>query len=209
MKIFYSRVSSVDGSQNHDRQLVNTVDFDYVITDNFTGNSDLFERPKGKEIKKLLDQGKLTHLEVHSIDRLGRNLLSVLNTWKELTDKGVLVVCRNPSIRNFDHNGQPDKFSELILSILGSMYSFEREMILARQKEGIAIAKATKPHAYIGRRIGSKDSPEKYINKPKNKQILQYLKKENYSYVEISRIVKCSYATITKTKKIAMELGVL
>ena len=209
MKIFYSRVSSVDGSQNHDRQLVNTDDFDYVITDNFTGNSDLFERPKGKEIKKLLDQGKLTHLEVHSIDRLGRNLLSVLNTWKELTDKGVLVVCRNPSIRNFDHNGQPDKFSELILSILGSMYSFEREMILARQKEGIAIAKATKPHAYIGRRIGSKDSPEKYINKPKNKQILQYLKKENYSYVEISRIVKCSYATITKTKKIAMELGVL
>ena len=85
MKIFYSRVSSVDGSQNHDRQLVNTDDFDYVITDNFTGNSDLFERPKGKEIKKLLDQGKLTHLEVHSIDRLGRNLLSVLNTWKELT----------------------------------------------------------------------------------------------------------------------------
>ena len=209
MKIFYSRVSSVDGSQNHDRQLVNTDDFDYVITDNFTGNSDLFERPKGKEIKKLLDQGKLTHLEVHSIDRLGRNLLSVLNTWKELTDKGVLVVCRNPFIRNFDHNGQPDKFSELILSILGSMYSFEREMILARQKEGIAIAKATKPHAYIGRRIGSKDSPEHFLAKEKNKKIITYLKKGTHSYEEISKIVACSPVTISKVKKVAIEMGML
>ena len=58
-----------------------------MLTDNFTGNSDLYERPKGQQIKKLIDEGKLTHLEVHSIDRLGRNLISVLSTWRELTEK--------------------------------------------------------------------------------------------------------------------------
>ena len=137
MKVFYSSISSNDGSQKHDRQLKDLKGFDYVLTDNFTGNSDLFDRPKGQQIKKLLDEGKLTHLEVHSIDRLGRNLLSVLSCWQALTEAGVTVVCRNPNIRNFDDNGDPDKFSELLLSILGSMYSFERSMIKIRQREGI------------------------------------------------------------------------
>jgi hypothetical protein len=40
MKVFYSRISTNDGSQKHDRQLKDLKGFDYVLTDNFTGNSD-------------------------------------------------------------------------------------------------------------------------------------------------------------------------
>lgn len=207
MKVFYSRISSADS--RHDRQLLNLEGFDYVLTDNFTGNSDLFERPKGQQIKKLIDEGKLTHLEVHSIDRLGRNLISVLSTWRELTEKGITIVCRNPNIRNFDDNHEPDKFSELLLSILGSMYSFERSMILQRQKEGISIARIKNPQAYCGRRINTKDTPERHLKKDKNKKILEYLSKGTHSYSEIAKILNCSPVTITKTKKIAKELGVL
>jgi len=209
MKVFYSRISSNDGSQRHDRQLQDLKGFDYILTDSVSGNSDLFTRPKGQQIKKLIDENKLTHLEIHSIDRLGRNLLSVLSTWRELTEKGITIVCRNPNIRNFDDNGNPDKFSELLLSILGSMYSFERSMILQRQKEGIAIARVKNPQAYCGRRINSKDTPERHIKKEKSKMILDYLSKGTYSYHEICRILKCSPVTITKTKKYAKELGVL
>lgn len=208
MRIFYSRISSNDG-QKHDRQLLDLIGFDYVLTDTFTGNSDLFDRPKGQQIKKLLDEGKLTHLEIHSIDRLGRNLLSVLSTWRELTEKGITIVCRNPNIRNFDENGNPDKFSELLLSILGSMYSFERSMILQRQKEGIAIARIKNPQAYCGRRINTQDTPERHLKKDKSKKILDYLSKGTHSYSEIAKILSCSPVTITKTKKIAKELGVL
>ena len=209
MKVFYSRISTNDGSQKHDRQLKDLKGFDYVLTDNFTGNSDLFDRPKGQQIKKLIDEGKLSHLEIHSIDRLGRNLLSVLSTWRELTEKGITIVCRNPNIRNFDDNGNPDKFSELLLSILGSMYSFERSMILQRQKEGIAIARIKNPQAYCGRRINTQDTPERYIKKSKSIAILNYLSKRTHSYSEIAKILNCSPVTITKTKKIAKELGVL
>ena len=208
MKVFYSRISSNDG-QKHDRQLQDLKGFDYVLTDNFTGNSDLYERPKGQQIKKLLDEGKLTHLEIHSIDRLGRNLVSVLSTWRELTEKGITIVCRNPNIRNFDDNGNPDKFSELLLSILGSMYSFERSMILQRQKEGISIARIKNPQAYCGRRINTQDTPERHLKKDKSKKILDYLSKGTHSYSEIAKILNCSPVTITKTKKIALELGVL
>ena len=57
MRIFYSRVSSTDNSQRHDRQLQNLKDFDYVLTDNCSGSIPLFERPKGKQIKKMIDDG--------------------------------------------------------------------------------------------------------------------------------------------------------
>jgi DNA invertase Pin-like site-specific DNA recombinase len=209
MKVFYSRISTNDGSQKHDRQLQDLKGFDYVLTDEFTGNSELFSRPKGQQIKKLLDEGKLTHLEIHSIDRLGRNLLSVLSTWRDLTEAGVTIVCRNPNIRNFDDNHQPDKFSELLLSILGSMYSFERSMLLQRQKEGISIARIKNPQAYCGRRINTQDTPERHLKKDKSKKILDYLSKGTHSYSEIAKILSCSPVTITKTKKIAKELGVL
>ena len=110
-----------------------------------SGSTRLFEREKGLEIIKLLDGGKLTHLEVHSIDRLGRSTLSVLTTWRELTDKGGIIACRNPNIRNFNEDGTPDKFSELILSILSTMHSFEKDTILQRLREGVRIKKITNP----------------------------------------------------------------
>ena len=92
-----------------------------------------------------MDGGKLTHLEVHSIDRLGRSTLSVLTTWRELTDKGGTIECRNPNIRNFNEDGTPDKFSELLFSILSTMYSFEKDTIRMRQMEGIRLKKLTNP----------------------------------------------------------------
>ena len=208
MKVFYSRISSNDG-QKHDRQLQDLKGFDYILTDTVSGNTDLFTRSKGQQIKKLLDDNLLSHLEIHSIDRLGRNLLSVLSCWRTLTEAGVTIICRNPNIRNFDDNGNPDKFSELLLSILGSMYSFERSMILQRQKEGIAIARIKNPQAYCGRRINTKETAQRYIKKSKSIAILNYLSKGTHSYSEIAKILNCSPVTITKTKKIAKELGVL
>lgn len=71
MKVFYSRVSTTD--QNISRQMDNLDGFDYVFTDYCSGSIDIWERPKGSQIKKLIDNNQLTHLEVHSIDRLGRN----------------------------------------------------------------------------------------------------------------------------------------
>ena len=135
MKVFYSRVSTTD--QNISRQMDNLNGFDYVFTDYCSGSIDIWERPKGSQIKKLIDNNQLTHLEVHSIDRLGRNTVSVLNVWKKLTDLGIKIVCRNPNFQNITDEGKVDMFSELMLSILSVMSSFERKMILERQREGI------------------------------------------------------------------------
>jgi DNA invertase Pin-like site-specific DNA recombinase len=200
MKVFYSRISTDEG-QTHKRQLQDLKGFDYVFCDVVSGSTRLFERGKGKEIKKLLDEEKLTHLEVHSIDRLGRNTIDVLSTWKELSDKGVTVVCRNPNIRNFDDNGNPDKFSELLLSILSVMYSFEKDTINQRQKEGIRLKMMTNPEVYIGRRVGTTYSPEVFLQRKKSQDVLTYLKKNTHTYKEISKILGVSETTISKVKK--------
>lgn len=200
MKVFYSRISTDEG-QTHKRQLQDLKGFDYVFCDVVSGSTRLFERGKGKEIKKLLDEEKLTHLEVHSIDRLGRNTIDVLSTWKELSDKGVTVVCRNPNIRNFDDNGNPDKFSELLLSILSVMYSFEKDTINQRQKEGIRLKMMTNPEVYIGRRVGTTYTPEVFLQRKKSQDVLTYLKKNTHTYKEISKICGVSETTISKVKK--------
>lgn len=196
MKVYYSRISSLD--QNEIRQMDRMEGFDYVFTDKCSGSIPLFERPKGSQIKKLVDDGKLTHLEVHSIDRLGRDTLSVLQLWKDMTLKGIRVVCRNPNFQNINEIGQTDMFSELMLSILSIMADFEKQISKERQKEGIAKAKLEAK--YSGRRIGTTESIDKFLSKPKARMIIKDLD-YGYSTQEIAFRCRCSNSTIDKVRK--------
>jgi DNA invertase Pin-like site-specific DNA recombinase len=199
MKVFYSRVSTSE--QSSERQLQNLGDFDYVITDKCSGLIPLFERPQGSQLRKLIENGKLTHLEIHSIDRLGRDLISTLEVWNELTKRNIVIVCRNPNIRNIDDNGKVDVFSELMMSILSTMSSFEKSLIKERQMEGIRLRK--EKGLYCGRRIGTIDTEQRFLNKPKSKRILEYLNKGSYTYEEIRKILGCSLNTISKVKRLS------
>ena len=203
MKVFYSRISSNDGSQNDERQLQNLKEFDYVLSDKCSGTIPLWERPKGSQIKKLITENKLKELHIHSIDRLGRSTIDVLSIWKELTEKGIRVVCRNPNFQNITDEGKTDMFSELMISILSTMSDFERKMIRERQMEGIRIRK--EKGLYKGRQIGTTDSIEKFLNKPKSKDILRDLD-NGYGVREISEMRDCSFSTIYKTKRLSEEL---
>ena len=60
MRVFYSRVSASDGSQKPDRQLVNTKEFDLVLTDYCSVSIDLLSRPNGSQLKRLIEDGQLT-----------------------------------------------------------------------------------------------------------------------------------------------------
>lgn len=204
MKVFYSRVSTIE--QNSERQLKNLKGFDYVLTDKCSGLIPFFDRPQGSQLRNLIDTGKLSHLEIHSIDRLGRNLISTLAVWNELTQKNIVIVCRNPNIRNIDENGKIDMFSELMMSILSTMSAFEKSLIKERQMEGIRVRK--EKGLYGGRKIGSVDTPERFLNKPKNKKIIEYLDKGTYTYQEICKILGCSMTTIAKVKSLKLPIRI-
>jgi DNA invertase Pin-like site-specific DNA recombinase len=197
MKVLYSRVSST--SQHEDRQIQDTVGFDYVFTDKCSGLIPLWERPKGSQIKKMIDNGQLKQITVHSIDRLGRSTIDVLQVWKDLTEQGITIECRNPNLRNLDDTGRPDIFSELMISILSTMSKFEKEMISERQKEGILVARLK--GKYKGRTVQSVETKDKFLSKPRTKKVIEYLN-SGYSQQEITKIMGCSFGTIQKVKRL-------
>ena len=199
MIVLYSRCSGVD--QNISRQLTNSKDYDYVLTDYCSGSIPLYERPQGSQLKKMVENGTLKRMDVHSIDRLGRSTLDVLSVWTDLTQRGIIIECKNPTLRNINEDGTVDKFSELMLSILSTMSQFEKSLIRERQMEGIKIRK--EKGLYGGRRIGTTDTTDSFLKKKRSQDILNYLNKGTYSYDEISKILLVSTTTISKVKKMS------
>jgi DNA invertase Pin-like site-specific DNA recombinase len=136
----YTRVSSVD--QNDARQL-DGVKVDKTYTD----------KASGKDTKRPQLQAALDHLRegdtliVHSMDRLARNLDDLRKLVLDLTKKGVKVQFIK---ENLTFTGEDSPMANLLLSMLGAVAQFERELIKERQREGIAIAK--KEGVYKGRK---------------------------------------------------------
>jgi len=194
MKVFYSRVSTIE--QNESRQIQNLEGFDEILIDKESGLTPLFERKNGVKLRKWIDEGVLTHLEVHSIDRLGRDTLSVLQVWKELTERGIRVVCRNPNFQNLNNTGEKDYFSELLLNILSTMSSFEKSLISQRQMEGIRVAQMM--GKYKNRKKRGKETTMKFLQK--HSKAIEYLEM-GLKGSEVGRLCDLNKNTITKIKK--------
>lgn len=140
-RLGYIRVSSV--SQNTDRQL-DGLEFDYTFTDKLSGKDS--KRPQLQELIKHARKGDAVF--VHSLDRLGRNLEDLRTIVNQLTTKGVAVTFLKEDLTFTGDKQNP--IQELMFNIMGSFAQFERSLILERQREGIAIAKAN--GAYKGRK---------------------------------------------------------
>jgi DNA invertase Pin-like site-specific DNA recombinase len=131
-RVGYQRVSTVD--QNTDRQL-DGVAVDKTFTDKASGKDT--NRPELTRALEYVREGDT--LVVHSMDRLARNLEDLRRIVRELTGKGVRVEFVNESLV---FTGEDSAMNTLLLSMLGAVAEFERSMILERQREGIALAKA-------------------------------------------------------------------
>lgn len=131
-RVGYQRVSTVE--QNTDRQL-DGIAVDKMFTDKASGKD--IHRPELARAVDYLRQGDT--LVVHSMDRLARNLEDLRRIVRELTGQGVRVEFVKESLT---FTGEDSPMNTLLLSMLGAVAEFERSMILERQREGIALAKA-------------------------------------------------------------------
>lgn len=132
-RVGYQRVSTVD--QQTDRQL-DGVELDKVFADKASGKD--INRPElGRALDYVRDGDTLV---VHSMDRLARSLVDLRRTVDELTQRGVRVQFVKENL-TFSSD-ESDPCAVLMLSVMGAVAEFERSMILERQREGIALAKA-------------------------------------------------------------------
>lgn len=129
-RIGYIRVSTED--QNTARQEIQMQDLDKLYIEKVSGKST--QRPELKKMMDYIREGDTVVVE--SISRFARNTKDLLSLVEELTQKGVAFVSLKESIDTATPQGQ------FMLTVFGAMAQLERDCILQRQREGIAIAKA-------------------------------------------------------------------
>jgi len=188
MRAKYIRVSTKE--QNTDRQ----TDFNgLTYTDECSGSISFKDRTQAK---KLLDNKEITEVHVHSIDRLGRNTLDIMQTIQDFTSKGINVVSTKEGLQTLI-DGKENPIAKMMIGILGTLAEFELSRIKERQAEGIAKAKAK--GIYAGRKRGSSENTETFINKVSTQAILRELRK-NESVRRTALLSKTSEGTVKKVK---------
>ena len=131
-RIGYRRVSTTE--QNTARQLDGET-LHKVFEDKASGST--ADRPQLRACLEHLRPGDT--LVIHSMDRLARNVRDLLDIVKGLTDRGIRVEFKKEA-QVF--SGERNPMADLMLALLGAVAQFERAILLERQAEGIALAKA-------------------------------------------------------------------
>ena len=197
MKARYVRISTA--SQNLERQLIKMHPDEMLYIDIVSGTISFAKRDKGKELINEVANGTVSYITVSSIDRLGRNLKDILTTLEILNDNHVILKVENLGLESLV-NGKPNSAFKLIISVMANIAEMERENLLERQQQGIAIAKAN--GTYKGRVRGSKVSNDDILDKYKD--VVKQLK-QNKPLRDISKLTSTSLGTVQKVKRILTE----
>jgi DNA invertase Pin-like site-specific DNA recombinase len=196
-KVHYIRVSTAE--QNTSRQetvIIGALRFE----DKESGLIEFKKRTKGKQIWDLAESNELEELHVHSIDRLGRNTLDILNTIQFLTTKGVNVISTKEGLQTMVE-GKENPIAKLMIGILATLSEFEVERMKERQREGIQKAKDRK--AYIGNGGDRRsESIEEFLNKKASKRVLKHLKQGD-SIRRTAKLAEVSIGTVQKVIKLS------
>jgi DNA invertase Pin-like site-specific DNA recombinase len=120
---------------------------------------------------------------VTKLDRVARSTKHLLEIVDNLHKKGVTFKVLNIDLDTSTPTGK------LMLTMLGAIATFEREMMLERQAEGIAIAKAK--GTYKGRKPTAREKASEIIR----------LVKEGMNKEEVSRNLEISRASVFRVLK--------
>ena len=131
MQVGYIRISTAGQNTARQEVLMRELGVEMVFIDRMSGKNT--DRPELKKMMAFVRQGDTVVVE--SISRFARNTRDLLELVEQLTTKGVEFVSKKEAIDTTTPTGK------FMLTIFGAVAELEREYILQRQAEGIAIAK--------------------------------------------------------------------
>ena len=132
MKIGYVRVSTQEQNTIRQERMMESLGVDELYIDKASGKN--AQRPELQKMIQYVRKGDTVVVE--SISRFARNTRDLLELVERLTAKQVEFVSQKEAIDTTTPTGK------FMLTIFGAVAELEREYILQRQQEGIAIAKA-------------------------------------------------------------------
>lgn len=187
LKIGYIRVSTVEQNIARQEVIMKKLDVEKIFIDKISGKN--MERPMLKEMMDFVRSGDIVVVE--SISRFARNTRDLLELVDQLIAKGVQFVSMKEKIDTSTPSGK------FMLTVFGAVAQLERDYILQRQKEGIAIAKAQ--GKYKGRKRKYNENFEK---------VIETWEKGNITAVKAMKLLNISKSTFyryARERKIKIE----
>jgi len=159
--IGYARVSTTEQSLDVQIDQLKAIKVDKIFSEKASGIKE--DRPVLNEMMNYVRQGDT--LVVCKLDRIARSTKHLLSIVDSLEKKGVAFKVLNINLDTSTPTGK------LMLTMLGAIASFEREMMLERQTAGIARAKSL--GKYTGRKATARakaDQVKELLSSGKTKQ---------------------------------------
>src|SRR5699024_7838256 len=134
-----------------------------VYWDKVSGMVAFEDRKNAGRLLADAEAGKITEVEVHSIDRSGRDAINVLQTIKRFTELGVNIKSKKEGLNTLLDNGDQNPVAKLLVSVLSTLAEIDYNNRREAQREGIARANAE--GKYNGRANGTSLSDAQLVEK--------------------------------------------
>lgn len=182
MKVAYVRVSTQEQNEGRQLEALKKYDIEKWFTEKISGKNT--DRPELKNMLDFVREGDTIY--IHDFSRLARSTKDLLEIVEKLQNKGVHLVSNKENIDTSTPTGK------LMLTMIGAIAEFERQNMLDRQREGIALAKVN--GKYKGRKPVEIDT-EKF-----KAEYERYLKRE-LTKTELAKVLKVSRPTLDRMIK--------
>ena len=152
------------------------------------------QRPERKAALSYLREGD--SFIVTRPDRLARSTTDLLSTVQALTERGVNVRILSMDVNTATATGK------LLLTLMGGIAAFERDLMLERQRHGIAAAKAA--GKYKGRQPTARALSAKVLElKGDGKRVSEIVALTGISRASIYRIIAAESAELGPDERLA------
>lgn len=136
MRVAYVRVSTTEQNESRQVEALKIHDIEKWYIEKVSAKT--ANRPKLSEMLDFVREGDIIY--IHDFSRLARNTADLLKIVEKLQKQGVTL---RSNKEQFDTESATGK---LMLTMLAAINEFERAILLERQREGIAIAKANQKY---------------------------------------------------------------
>ncbi len=161
----YSRVSTVGQNITHQTDDLKLKYPNATVKEEKASGKNVIDRPIFQELLRAVKSGD--RIIVRELSRLGRNTQDILNLFSDLEDQGIAVLIQNLQIDSTTATGK------MVLTIMASVATMERDIM--KERQAVGIAKAKEENKYRGRPINPNTAKKceealRYINNDMSKE---------------------------------------
>ncbi|MCQ2345643.1 MAG: recombinase family protein [Paludibacteraceae bacterium] len=208
--VIFARVSSEGERQSTTRQVEdlkeyaskNSLDVENIYEEHISGAKKNNERPILNECLSFCVENTIDILLLSELSRLGRCADEVLANVRFAKENHLNIYFQKENIFIYDKDGKENPFLTIMVAVLGTAASLERENIYYRLRSGRAqyVRKNIEEtgRSGLGRKVGYRKSQEKKMEE--YKEDIKLLR-QGYPYRKIAKITGHSESSIKRIKK--------